>query len=229
MNIMPISNIMAERYPYIPSLGFCMFLGILMLKIHARIPRPYHLFMKAYFIGILIFYLTCTISHSRIWFNKSTLWSRTVYNTSCSFNAHTNLGTEYLERGLIDKAIEEYTIALSKASEVQYVYPTAHYNLGIAYDAKGMYDASVMEYKNALRIDPNSGDIHNNLGLAFFYNKQVNSAIEELNKAITLDPNNSIYHQNLAKIYYEINMPDKAKVEQDLANRLKLNLDADLR
>lgn len=123
MNIIPIGNLMAERYLYIPSLGFCMFLGILMLKIPARIPRSYCAFAKASFTGVLIFYLTHTILHNRIWFDTSTLWSHTVYHTSCSFNAHNNMGKEYFQKGLVDMAIEEYTIALPKASEVQYEYP----------------------------------------------------------------------------------------------------------
>lgn len=229
MNIIPIGNIMAERYLYIPSLGFCIFLGILMLKMHTHIIHTYRPIVKACFVVILIFYSVFTIKHNRIWSDERTLWSRTVYETSCNFNAHNNLGKEYFQQGLIDKAIEEYTIALSKASEVQYRYPTAHYNLGLAYDAKGMYDASIMEYKNALRIDPKNGDTHNNLAITLFKNGQVDLAIEEFHKAITLDPTNPTYHDNLAKLYYKINMPDKAKVEQELANRLKLNPDADLR
>ena len=109
--------------------------------------------------------LTHTIRNNRIWFDKQTLWYYTVFNTSCSFNAHNNLGKEYYEKGLLDKAIEEYTIALSKASEVRYAYPIAHYNLGIAYDEKGMFDASIQEYRNALRIEPKNSDTHNNLAI----------------------------------------------------------------
>lgn len=198
-------------------------------KMRASYPLAYNPVVTVCLIAILIFYFTCTIKHNRIWTDERTLWFHTVNNTPCSFNAHNNLGKEYFQQGLINKAIEEYTIALSRASEVQYAYPTAHYNLGIAYDAKGMYDASVTEYKNALRIDSKNSDTHNNLGIVFFKNRQFDLAIEELNKAVLLDPNNPIYHQNLAKIYYEVNMPDKAKVEQELANRLKLNLNTDSR
>lgn len=229
MNVVPIGNIMAERYLYIPSWGFCMFLGILILKTHSYIIHTYRPLVKSCFVLILIFYCVFTIKHSRIWTDEQTLWFHTVNNNSCSFNAHNNLGKEYFQQGLIDKAIEEYTIALSKAAEVHYAYPTAHYNLGIAYDVKGRYNDAIGEYKNSLRIDPGNTDAHNNLGIAFFKNRQADSAIEEVNKAITLDPNNATYHYNLAKIYHEANMPDKAGIEQELANRLKRNLDAGIR
>ena len=221
MNIIPIGNIMAERYLYLPSFGFCLFAGILILKIHARVPKAYHPLVKTCFAAIFILSLAHTIRHNRIWFDKQTLWYYTVFNTSCSFNAHNNLGKEYYEKGLLDKAIEEYTIALSKASEVRYAYPIAHYNLGIAYDEKGMYDASIQEYRNALRIEPKNSDTHNNLAITLFKNGQVDLAIEEFRKAITQDPDNPTYHDNLAKLYYRINMPNEAKAEQDLANRLK--------
>jgi len=221
MNLIPIGNIMAERYLYLPSFGFCLFAGILILKIHARVPKAYHPFVNACFAAIFILSLAHTIRHNRIWFDKQTLWYYTVFNTSCSFNAHNNLGKEYYEKGLLDKAIEEYTIALSKASEVRYAYPIAHYNLGIAYDEKGMYDASIREYKNALRIEPKNSDTHNNLAITLFKDGQVDLAIEEFRKAITQDPDNPTYHDNLAKLYYRINMPGEAKIEQDLSNRLK--------
>ncbi len=221
MNLIPIGNIMAERYLYLPSFGFCLFAGILILKIHARVPKAYHPLVKTCFAAIFILSLAHTIRHNRIWFDKQTLWYYTVLNTSCSFNAHNNLGKEYYEKGLLDKAIEEYTIALSKASEVRYAYPIAHYNLGIAYDEKGMYDASIQEYRNALRIEPKNSDTHNNLAITLFKNGQVDLAIEEFRKAITQDPDNPTYHDNLAKLYYRINMPNEAKTEKDLANQLK--------
>lgn len=219
MNIMPIGNIMAERYLYIPLVGFCVFLGICIKKLHASYPLVSNLVARVCIAAILIFYFTCTVKRNRIWTDERTLWRHTVNNTSCSFNAHNNLGKEYFQQGLIDKAIGEYTIALSKASEVQYAYGTAHYNLGIAYDGKGMYDDAISEYKNALRGDPQNSDAHNNLGVAFFKNGKPDPAIEELNMAILLDPNNPVYHQNLAKIYDEINLPDKAKIEQEKAKR----------
>ena len=220
MNLIPIGNIMAERYLYLPSFGFCLFAGILILKIHARVPKTYHPLVHACFAAIFILSLAHTIRHNRIWFDKQTLWYYTVLNTSCSFNAHNNLGKEYYEKGLLDKAIEEYTIALSKASEVRYAYPIAHYNLGIAYDEKGMFDASIQEYRNALRIEPKNSDTHNNLAITLFKDGQVDMAIEEFRAAITQDPDNPAYHDNLAKLYYKINMPGEAKIEQDLANQL---------
>jgi len=220
MNLIPIGNIMAERYLYLPSFGFCLFAGILILKIHARVPKAYQPLVKTCFAAIFILSLAHTIRHNRIWFDKQTLWYYTVFNTSCSFNAHNNLGKEYYEKGLLDKAIEEYTIALSKASEVRYAYPIAHYNLGIAYDEKGMFDASIQEYRNALHIEPKNSDAHNNLAITLFKNGQVEMAIEEFRAAITQDPDNPAYHDNLAKLYYKINMPGEAKIEQDLANQL---------
>lgn len=221
MNLIPIGNIMAERYLYLSSVGFCLFAGLLILKIHACVPKAYHPLVKVCFAAIFFLSFIHTIRHNRIWFDKQTLWYYTVLNTSCSFNAHNNLGKEYYEKGLLDKAIEEYTIALSKASEVRYAYPIAHYNLGIAYDEKGRYDASIQEYRNALRIEPKNSDTHNNLAITLFKNGQVDLAIEEFRKAITQDPDNPTYHDNLAKLYYKINMPGEAKIERDLANRLK--------
>ena len=84
-----------------------------------------------------------------------------------------------------------------------------------------MFDASIQAYRNALRIEPKNSDTHNNLAITLFKDGQVDMAIEEFCAAITQDPDNPTYHDNLAKLYYRINMPNKAKIEQELANRLK--------
>ena len=172
-------------------------------------------------LTLLLFYFSSTIKHNRKWYDDKTLWSYTVSNTSCGFTTHNNIGKEYLKKGLVDKAIDEFNIAITKASEVKYNYPTAHYNLGYAYAEKGLYDNSIREYKSALNIEPKNSDTHNNLGIILFKNGHVTAAIEELNNAITLNPNDSRYHFNLAKIYNEINMFEKARIEQEIANHIE--------
>jgi len=221
MNIVPIGNIMAERYLYLPSIGFCIFLGIVILKIRRSLANNYRHISIICLLTLLLFYFSSTIKHNRKWYDDMTLWTYTISNTSCGFTTHNNIGKEYLKKGFIDKAIDEFNIAITKASEVRYAYPIAHYNLGIAYDEKGMYDASIQEYRNALRIDPKNADTHNNLAITLFKNGHVTAAIEELNKAITLNPNDSRYHFNLAKIYNEINMFEKARIEQEIANHIE--------
>lgn len=223
MNFLPIGTIMAERYLYLPSLGFCGFLGIAILKFHAYIHHIYRPLVKACLIIITIFYFSLTIKRNEIWSDHQTLWYCTVRDTPCSSNAHNNLGVVYFKKGMIDKAIGEYNTALLKASEIHQPYSRAHYNLGIAYEKKDMYDAAIREYGNALRIGPKNGDGLNDLGVLLLRTGRMNSAIRVFEEAIEVDPNNPIYHHNLGNAYREINMPDKAKAEYDLANRLKSN------
>jgi len=107
MNIIPIGNIMAERYLYLPSLGFCFFLGLLFIKINT----PFRHFLRNVFatilVFVLIFYFWVTIRHNKIWYDENTLWTYMVNSASCSFNAHNNLGKVYFQEGKIGRAIEE--------------------------------------------------------------------------------------------------------------------------
>lgn len=223
MNLLPIGAIMAERYLYLPSLGFCGLLGVVILKFHACIYLLYRPLLKACIIIITIFYFSLTVKRNEIWSDSHTLWYCTVRDTSCSSTAHNNLGVMYFRNGMLDRAIEEYNTALLKASETQKPYSLAHYNLGIAYERKGMYDAAISEYGDALRIGPINGDTINDLGILLIKTGRVNSAIRLFEEAIEADTNNPIYHHNLGNAYREINMPDKAKAEYDLAERLKSN------
>ena len=55
-NIIPIENIMADRYLYLPSLGFCMIIGYLLKNCYG----------KLYFIRKMRFRSICIHRHDRI-------------------------------------------------------------------------------------------------------------------------------------------------------------------
>jgi len=225
LNIIPIGNIMAERYLYIPSVGFCACVGITFLKIYDRFSENSRIIPGICFFLILSFCLVFTIQQNRIWFDKETLWPYIVQNRACSFNAHNNMGTIYFQKGMVDKAIEEYNIAFSKASEVNHEFSEphakAHYNLGLAYGKKGQYEASIREFEMTLRINSKDSEAHNNLGIMYFQCGKTERSLSELKKAISLDKENPMYHENLARVYNQIGMPDKAREEQEKARSLR--------
>ena len=68
----------------------------------------------------------------------------------------------YYVKGLLDKAISEYTKALA----IEPDFAEAHYNLALVYGAKGAVDKEISEYEKALAVNPHLSEARVNLSLA---------------------------------------------------------------
>lgn len=62
----------------------------------------------------------------------------------------------------------------------------------------------------ALRLDPNNGQLYNNLGCIYYRQGQIGEAISTFEKAIRLDPANFEAHYNLGNCYVKQDMLEQA-------------------
>ena len=166
-------------------------------------------------------------------------------------------GTSYYDKGMIDKAIEDFKEVLEIDSEE----PEAHYNLGNAYADKEMFDDAIAMYKNAVEYNPEFVDAYLNLsmlyldldlideaislckhavntnpndaflcfnlGEAYALNLQYKEAITEYNKAMTINPMDPETQYRLAESYYEIEQFDMALKHATQAEKLGYITDPD--
>ncbi|MFN3531179.1 MAG: tetratricopeptide repeat protein [Candidatus Brocadia sp.] len=203
-NIIPIGNIMAERYLYIPIMGFSVVIGILVYK--CILKKNF----AAICLGTVIIIL-CIISVHRngIWRDEFTLWHSTVNRESNSARAHHNLGVVYSLKGFSDYAEFEY----KKTLEINPKDVESHFNMGNAYERKGMLDAAIKEYQEALRCNPVYADAYNNLGGIYKKKHIFDRAIELYKKAIQCNPFSPYYYNNLGLAYHENKLYKEAITE----------------
>ena len=122
---------------------------------------------------------------------------------------HNQLGLLYKERGMVDKAIQEYEEALKiNPKTIQSLI-----NLGNAYYAKGMYDRAIEIYFRALEVDSNNVDAFNNLANAYYQKRMFPKAIETYKKAIASNPGYVDAYNNLGSVYYVARMYPEAKAQ----------------
>jgi Tfp pilus assembly protein PilF len=94
-------------------------------------------------------------------------------------------GTEAMDAGRFDEAVEKYLAAIQADPELV----DAYINLGNIYffehqdaaRARGMYEA-------ALKLDPENALVHNNIGVSFLRDGDLNAAETHLSAAVELDP-----------------------------------------
>jgi len=204
MNIIPLANIMADRYLYLPILGFCLLLSITVTYLRAVI---------RYFviIPLIIFYIVMTVSRNNIWRDEFTLWYTSSQSPLCSFTTYNNLGTQYNKKGYPDTALKCYKKALQKAQEVGFTqYATVYYNAGNAYEKKNLPNEAVAAYKKAVQLKPDYQQAHNNLGKVYFTLSQYDDALAEYNNALKIDPDFPYAYNNMGVLYNKLGKQDDA-------------------
>ncbi len=209
----------AERYLYLPSVGFVFLLAIFLSWARENLPRAVRS-ITIVFIVIGALYTGETITRNNVWQDNFNLWSDTVKKSPDSEIAHHNLGLAYRSKGQLDKAIEEYLTALWLNPKNARV----HNNLGAAYASQGQLDRAIAEYQIALRLKPDDAKAHNNLGVAYRSQGQLDRAIAEYLTALRLSPDYTDAHNNLGLAYRSQGQLDKAIAEYLTALRLKPDL-----
>ncbi len=195
-----IGSTFAERFLFVPSLGFCLLIGLLITKA----TNTYSL--KNTFNGIgdfitanvkvllpvaalLAIYSFTTIDRNKDWKDDYTLMIHDVANAPNSGRTHYNKGTEVMnvyamletdpakKKALFDTVVKEFEIAM----RIDPISPTPLQNMAVAYYYQGNYPKSIECSKKMIAAEPNNAGMHLYLGKASFRNKDYPAAIEHLN------------------------------------------------
>ena len=199
-NIIPIYNPFAERYLYIPLVGFCMIVAIFFHRLFYRRFSKFAVTkaVKALaLIALFSVYATITIQRNRDWEDNFTLWSKAVITTPHSSIAHGSLGRAYQDRGRLDEAIAEY----NKAIEIRPEDYKAFYNLGVLHEGQGALGEAREYYKSAIANNPAFIDARFNLANMYHNQGLLNEAIHHYRKITELDPADFEARNNLGVAY----------------------------
>ncbi len=177
-------NIVADRFMYLPSLGFCLMLGVLLERIFVRLSKSRQQVMIVGLIIVYGFLAAKTFTQSKVWENSFSLWSYVVAKNPQIPTAILNLGDTYNKMGDYDKAIGEFNRAL----ELNDKFSLAYNNRGMAYGMKGYYDLALADFNKAIELDPQYVDAITNKGEAYRMKSQYDLAIENFDRALSIDP-----------------------------------------
>ncbi len=132
-------------------------------------------------------------------------------------DAHTELGTAYLNALNYAAAEEQFKIAISQ-SPYQSI---AANNLGTVYLRTDKIPEAIAAYKLAIKIKADFVQAYCNLGSCYARQKQFDSAIITLNQCLAVDPNYSEAYMQLGLAYYFVKK--YAEAEPYFLKALELN------
>lgn len=190
----------ADRFTYIPYLGFFFIVGFLYQKLMEERPQ-----VKAYLPFMVgIYLLGCaylSAQQCKIWKNGETLWTHVIENgNNIASLAYGNRAYFRRGQGQSQAAIKDYQLAI-QANPAK----AAPYNsLGKTYFDLGQIQPALENYGKAIERDDSQVEFHVNQGAAYGAAGQIQKAIESLNKAEATDPEFDNLYLNRSLAYNNI-------------------------
>lgn len=161
----------AERYLYLPSVGFGILTAWIGLRVVSSSTREGSRSVKGacivgfLFLAVFLLYCAGTVKRSVVWKTPITLWSDVKTKAPANVVARLWLGNEYAKSGMFDEAVVEYKDAIRFNPDDDLI-DGIHNNLGIVYSKRGQLDDAVREFRLALRIAPENREARKNLDKA---------------------------------------------------------------
>ena len=209
-NLAPQFTIMADRYLYLPSFGFVLFLTFLIFNINKIKIDPIKRYSKhiiiLLFLLIASFYVIVTIKTNFEWKDNFTLLSANLEKSPLGTRTHYAIALHYRNQGDYETA-ERYALrAIELASRNYHAYE----NLGTINAYQKNYGDAIKYYEKAIELNPKFYSSHNNLGLVYSYIGDFNNSIFYISKAVEINPELSKAYNDLGTVYGQMGEFDKA-------------------
>lgn len=191
LNPLGIGWIVAERYVYLASLGIIAIIGLLIQKIGAIFKKPA---VAVFLFSFLLFLFSLrTIMRNLDFQNQDHLWLATAKTSPSSSQNHNNLGDYYGRHGNLEKAAEEFKIAIKLLPN----YGDAYHNLANIYAQMGKLDQAIENYQKAISTNPNLWQSYQNLGIIYLQLGDKQKAAQNFQEALNINPQNQSIQEGL--------------------------------
>lgn len=198
-------GIMAERFLYAPSLGFCIavvYLAARFSKIPVQnSPSPLPTLLReirftAPLALIFLLYSFKTVSRNPAWHDNMTLFSTDAQTSTESCQVHRHYGSELINMGIAEKDqklkdewFAKGTSELRRALEINPRFGDAYFKMGVAYQTVRInYDSAIWYYNRAIQEAPGYAISYNNMGILYENIGKQELASYYYNKAVDVNP-----------------------------------------
>ncbi len=175
--------IVADRFMYLPSVGFCILLGVLAGRLFAWAKNQnlfYAVGLMAITLGCLYWLASATYQQCKIWGDGVAFWNKVLKHYPLSAMAYNQRALAYKEHGDLEKALADYTQAIVLLPN----YDFALTNRGIVYKQMGKFQQAYNDHSQAIAVNPDFSEAYLNRGNVLFSAGDFKSALADYSKAI---------------------------------------------
>ena len=179
--VFPVGTNMAERFMFMPSVGFCLVMGVLVYRFAKYLSGEKKLntsnfTMPMAFVGIAVLLFSYkTNDRNSAWESNYKLFSTDVAVSKNSAKLRNSMGGSTIEaatklpetnpeRNIL---LNEAVVHLNEAIRIHPRYKNAYLLLGNAHQYLKKFDEAIQFYNQALQLDSEYSDAENNLTLAY--------------------------------------------------------------
>ena len=220
------NHLAADRYTYIPAMGFSVLVGGLLRRVLDR--RSWS--RAAAVAGAAALMLSLGALSWRqcgFWRDTDTLWGRVLSLTPASCTAHHDLGIALAQRGDVEGAVRhlrQARILLPHSDVERKMLSGALYNQGNALLRSGRAEEALRPLEAAARLSPESAEAQNNFGLALAQAGRREEACLRYGEAVRLDPRFAAAYYNWGNAATDLGKLGQAEKLYREAIRLDDNL-----
>jgi tetratricopeptide (TPR) repeat protein len=175
-----VSWLVAERYMFLGSLGFCMFIGLLMDDHWKKL----RFVMPVLLVSILVYFSVRIYQRNIDWSSNHNLWVNTCQVSPNSHNAWNNIGDDYDKLKDYSNAIKGFTQSVL----VKPNYADAYHNRANIFYKTGRYDLARESYETALKFSPELYQTYLSLTQIDLMEKRADLAMAHATRAVELQP-----------------------------------------
>lgn len=212
--------ITAERYTYVPYIGFGFIYGIMIEKLWTgEAYKKYRNWLAGILTIQILFFSGMAFNRTKVWKDSETLWTDVIKKYPEESGAYSNRGHYYRTQNRYDLALQDYNKAIGLDDKNFRAYS----NRGKVWFDNGEMDKALEDYNRAISIHGDYAEALSNRGAAHAMKQNYEAALVDLNKAIELEPDNINALQNRSVTWYS--MGNFAKAAADVTEYLRYKPD----
>lgn len=186
------AQVFAERYLYLPSVGFCWLAGGAVAKLWREAcsgsPSAFRVFAKQAIVLVVVaiacLYAIATVERNRDWRSDEVLYRRTLELQPDAQVIHTNLGVYYSDHGDWAAAEREWTLALGPGQPSAVTLN----DLGLVRKNQKRYSEAADLFDQAIRLRPKYMAPYKNLAEMYEEMGRLEDADRQYRQAVSLAP-----------------------------------------
>lgn len=184
-----------DRYLYLPSIGFCFFLALILKKAgeSSRVR-----FASTLLAGTLILsWGISTAAQNLIWRNGESLWRRAEQTVPDNWNFPYNVAIAQIDDQNFEGARRNLERAAEMAGRTRKAAPIYN-NLSLVMFNLGDTERAIELAKLTIELDPELPEAYNNLGIYHASRREYPEASKLFERVLKINPRSTIARSNLA-------------------------------
>ncbi|MDO8610160.1 MAG: tetratricopeptide repeat protein [bacterium] len=198
-----VSWLVAERYIFLGSLGFAVFLGMIMLDIS----KYFKLIPAVIFVSFMIIFSVRSFTRNIDWSTNHELWVNTCQVSPNSHNAWNNIGDDYDKLKQYENAIKGFT----QSTIVKPNYADAYHNRANIFYKVGRLDLARESYDTALKFNPGMYQTYMSLIQIDLNEKNFDLALAHANILLQVNPGDPQSQYVVGVVYAQAGQLAKAR------------------